>query len=75
MKKANKIGWTLYWLGMISALGGLAALELCGYREAVKWSVKFDVATALLVGGLAMMMASIIIDLISFLRNRGGHNE
>lgn len=66
MKKANKIGWVTFWLGVVSALGGLAALEFGGYRQASEWSVKFDVATGFMIAGLAVMAASIAIDLMIY---------
>lgn len=75
MKKANIIGWVLFWLGLLTDIGAIAALEYLGYGKPVVWVCEFDLLGAAVVIGLAMMAASIGIDLAAYVKERGNSNR
>ncbi len=75
MKKANIIGWVLFWLGLLLDIGAIAALEYLGFGQSTVWVREFDLMTAAVVLGLVMMAASIAIDLILYLKKGGNHGR
>lgn len=74
MKKAYMIGRVLFWLGLLTDLGGIAVLAHFSFGQAVVWVKEFNRVTAVVVIGLVMMAASIAIDLILYLK-KGGNND
>lgn len=75
MRKLDIIGAVLFWLGLLTCLGGIAVLEYLNFGRSTVWVEEFDRVTAVVVIGLVMMAASIVMDLISFLKKRGDRNE
>lgn len=64
MVGAKIIGRVLYWLGLLTCLGGIAVLEYFNFGRSTVWVDEFDRVTAVVVIGLVMMAVSIVIDLI-----------
>lgn len=75
MRKRDIIGAVLFWLGLLTCLGGIAVLEYFNFGRSTVWVEEFDRVTAAVVIGLVMMAASIVMDLTSFLKKRGDWNE
>lgn len=75
MRKRDIIGAVLFWLGLLTCLGGIVVLEYLNFGRSTVWVEEFDRVTAVVVTGLVMMAISIAMDLISFLKKRGDRDE
>lgn len=75
MMARDIIGAVLFWLGLLTCLGGIAALEYFNFGRSTVWVEEFDRVTATVVIGVVMMAASIVMDLISYFKKRGDRDE
>ncbi len=69
------ISRVLFWLGLLTDIGAIAALEYLNYGRSTVWITEFDLLGAAVVIGLVMMAASIAIDLILYLKKGGNHGR
>ena len=63
MSKRDIISAVLFWLGLLSDIGGMAVLMYFNSKVVI-WSDECDRVTAVIVIGLLMMAASIALDLL-----------
>lgn len=74
MNIRDLISRVLFWLGLFTALGSMAVLEILNYGRSTVWITEFDLLGAATVIGLVMIAASIVIDLVAFVKERGENN-
>lgn len=67
MRRINELGRVLFWLGLMTALGGMAVLAYFNFGQAAVPVGELAQMTAVTAIGAAMMAVSIVMDLI-FLR-------
>ncbi len=75
MRKCDIIGAVLFWLGLLTCLGGITVLEYFNLGRSTVWVEEFDRVTAVVVIGLVMMAASIVMDLVEVFRCRNRRTD
>ena len=64
MKKRDIIGRVLFWLGLLTSLGGIVVLVYFNFGCSTIKAEELDRVTAVVVIGLVMMAVSITMDFI-----------